>query len=52
MIPPGQYYGGDISAPVFSAVVGGALRLMGVAPDAAMESGEAPLGGVTTMVNR
>jgi cell division protein FtsI (penicillin-binding protein 3) len=30
----GQYYGGDVAAPVFSAVIGGALRLMGVAPDA------------------
>ena len=29
------YYGGDVAAPVFSAVVGGALRLMGVAPDGA-----------------
>ncbi len=35
MIPPrSAYYGGDVAAPVFSAVVGGALRLMGVAPDA------------------
>ncbi|HXS30695.1 MAG TPA: penicillin-binding transpeptidase domain-containing protein, partial [Steroidobacteraceae bacterium] len=25
----GKYYGGDISAPVFSAVVGGALRMLG-----------------------
>ena len=29
----GKYYGGDVAAPVFSAVLGGALRLMGVAPD-------------------
>jgi cell division protein FtsI (penicillin-binding protein 3) len=29
----GQYLGGDVSAPVFSAVVGPALRLLGVAPD-------------------
>jgi cell division protein FtsI (penicillin-binding protein 3) len=29
----GQHLGGDVSAPVFSAVVGGALRLLGVAPD-------------------
>jgi cell division protein FtsI (penicillin-binding protein 3) len=27
------YYGGDVSAPVFSAVASGALRLMAVAPD-------------------
>jgi cell division protein FtsI (penicillin-binding protein 3) len=32
----GKYFGGDVAAPVFSAVVGGALRLMGVAPDAPM----------------
>ena len=29
----GKYLGGDVSAPVFAAVVGGALRLLGVAPD-------------------
>jgi cell division protein FtsI (penicillin-binding protein 3) len=29
----GKYMGGDVSAPVFSTVVGGALRLMAVAPD-------------------
>ncbi len=29
----GQYYGGLVSAPVFSKVMGGALRLLGVAPD-------------------
>jgi cell division protein FtsI (penicillin-binding protein 3) len=29
----GLHRGGDISAPVFSAVVGGALRLLAVAPD-------------------
>jgi cell division protein FtsI (penicillin-binding protein 3) len=29
----GHYYGGDVAAPVFATVVGGALRLMGVAPD-------------------
>lgn len=27
------YYGGDVAAPVFSAVISGALRLMSVAPD-------------------
>ncbi len=30
----GQYYGGDVSAPVFAGVVGGALRLLAVPPDA------------------
>ena len=29
----GQYMGGDVAAPVFSAVVGHALRLLAVAPD-------------------
>ena len=32
----GLYYGGDVAAPVFSAVLGPALRLLGVAPDAAV----------------
>jgi cell division protein FtsI (penicillin-binding protein 3) len=30
----GKYYGGDVAAPVFSGVVGGALRLLAVPPDA------------------
>jgi len=29
----GQYYGGLVSAPVFSKVMSGALRVLGVAPD-------------------
>jgi cell division protein FtsI (penicillin-binding protein 3) len=29
-----RYFGGDVGAPVFSAMMGGALRLMAVAPDA------------------
>jgi cell division protein FtsI (penicillin-binding protein 3) len=29
----GIYYGGDVAAPVFSAVMAGALRLLAVAPD-------------------
>ena len=35
----GKYYGGDVSAPVFSAVLGGALRLLGVPPDASARPG-------------
>jgi cell division protein FtsI (penicillin-binding protein 3) len=35
--PSGQYYGGTVAAPVFSEVVGGALRLMGVTPDSPVE---------------
>jgi len=34
-----QYYGGDVAAPVFAAVVGKALRMYGVAPDALPEQG-------------
>jgi cell division protein FtsI (penicillin-binding protein 3) len=33
----GQYYGGAVAAPVFSQVMQGALRLLGVSPDAPME---------------
>ena len=29
----GLYYGGDVAAPVFAGTVGGALRLLAVAPD-------------------
>jgi cell division protein FtsI (penicillin-binding protein 3) len=29
----GKYYGGEVAAPVFSGVVGGALRLLAVPPD-------------------
>ena len=29
----GRYHGGDVAAPVFSKVVGGAMRLLNVAPD-------------------
>jgi cell division protein FtsI (penicillin-binding protein 3) len=35
----GKYYGGEVSAPVFAAVMGGALRLMGVSPDSAVHGG-------------
>jgi len=30
----GQYYGGSVAAPVFASVMGAALRLLGVPPDA------------------
>jgi cell division protein FtsI (penicillin-binding protein 3) len=33
----GLYYGGDVAAPVFAGVVGGALRLLAVAPDAPID---------------
>jgi cell division protein FtsI (penicillin-binding protein 3) len=35
----GKYYGGDVSAPVFAAVLGGALRLLSVRPDATVHPG-------------
>ena len=40
----GLHHGGDVSAPVFSALMGGALRLLAVAPDAPVRtpSGEMP----------
>jgi cell division protein FtsI (penicillin-binding protein 3) len=48
----GLYYGGDVAAPVFSAVVGGALRLMGVAPDATQPGSERGLLDAPTLVRR
>ena len=36
----GQHQGGPVSAPVFSGVVGGALRLMAVAPDQSVNGPE------------
>ena len=30
----GKYYGGDVAAPVFSKVMGAALRMLGVPTDA------------------
>ena len=32
--PQGQYYGGEIAAPVFANIVSGALRVLAVPPDA------------------
>jgi len=34
----GLYYGGDVAAPVFSNIVGGALRLLAVAPDSPIDA--------------
>jgi cell division protein FtsI (penicillin-binding protein 3) len=42
----GQYYGGQVAAPVFSQVMAGALRLLGVAPDAPMKPIEMPSGAL------
>jgi cell division protein FtsI (penicillin-binding protein 3) len=38
----GKHYGGDVAAPVFSAVTAGALRTLGIAPDAQMTVANAP----------
>ena len=38
----GQYYGGAVAAPVFSAVMAGALRMLGVPPDAPLQPLELP----------
>ena len=35
----GQYYGGQVAAPVFSKVMTGALRLLNIAPDAPQQDG-------------
>jgi cell division protein FtsI (penicillin-binding protein 3) len=44
----GKYYGGDVAAPVFSGVVGGALRLLAVAPDAPVTDETEPARQVAT----
>jgi cell division protein FtsI (penicillin-binding protein 3) len=38
----GKYYGGDVAAPVFAGVVGGALRLLAVPPDAPVSDETGP----------
>ena len=38
----GKYYGGDVAAPVFATVMSGALRSLGVPPDAPMKPVELP----------
>lgn len=39
----GDYYGGKVAAPVFSAVMAGALRFLNVAPDAVDQPGTTPV---------
>jgi cell division protein FtsI (penicillin-binding protein 3) len=41
----GQYYGGLVAAPIFSRVMEGSLRALGVAPDAPMKPIELPAAG-------
>jgi cell division protein FtsI (penicillin-binding protein 3) len=40
----GKYFGGDVAAPIFSRVMEGALRSLGVPPDAPMKPIEIPSG--------
>ena len=40
----GRHFGGDVAAPVFSRVMEGALRTLGVPPDAPMKPVEMPSG--------
>ena len=44
----GKYFGGDVAAPVFSSVVAGTLRQLGVAPDAPMKPVTMPTEGQET----
>ena len=44
----GKYYGGEVAAPVFSGVVGGALRLLAVPPDAPVTDATLPEKRVAT----
>ena len=39
----GVYYGGDVAAPVFSAIMSGALRLLAVPPDGLLPDREADI---------
>ena len=41
----GQYYGGAVAAPVFSSIMGAALRLLGVPPDAPIDNVVLPSDG-------
>jgi cell division protein FtsI (penicillin-binding protein 3) len=41
----GRYYGGTVAAPVFSAVMAGALRLLAIAPDAPVDNVVLPAPG-------
>ena len=41
-----SYYGGEVAAPVFARIMGGSLRTLGVAPDAAARVPQTPSEGV------
>ena len=40
----GAHFGGDVAGPAFSQITGGALRTLGVPPDASIQAAEAPAG--------
>jgi cell division protein FtsI (penicillin-binding protein 3) len=42
----GQYYGGAVAAPVFSTVMGAALRMLGVPTDAPVDNVILPADGI------
>jgi cell division protein FtsI (penicillin-binding protein 3) len=48
----GKFYGGEVAAPVFSGVVGGALRLLAVPPDAPVGESGPGLGVTRTVATR
>lgn len=39
--PAGAHYGGDVAGPAFSQIMGGALRTLGIRPDAQVQVAEA-----------
>ena len=41
----GQYYGGAVAAPVFAQIMSGALRFMGISPDAPLDNVVLPPAG-------
>ena len=41
----GAHYGGDVAGPAFSQIVGGALRTLGVPPDAPLQVAETASAG-------
>ena len=53
--PSGKsHYGGDVAGPTFAQIMGGALRTMGIPPDAPLAPAKCPLqqrGGMTTVID-
>ena len=46
----GKRYGGEVAAPVFAQVTGGALRTLGVAPDAPLKPLQVARGAAAPVV--